>query len=469
MRSRTLLALLVTALGVMAGPALAQAAVVTDSFTGTDGTLLQNHTGEVGATWTKHPVYPMDAKLSGGRVYAPAWMMYTASGVPATNEYDVSADLFVKSNIGATGVIARADTATDSEYVARYTAQFSRWELSVCQSTCTLLGSYAQNLTVGATYHLKLVVRNASKELWVDGVQRVTSTDNVITRVGRAGVRQGPSDATATTGYHLDNFSVDNPVVTPPAGTIVWKADAEQAIDQEWASSCLAPTGPVAPPELNNPRLTRSTTTVAKGAFSYRIALTDGDSCFGERDDVGQGNPTRTGFENRLFSNGDDRWTSFQVYLPTDFDAAQSRWQVIAQWKGLGDGGPPLALHVRSGNFVLARSNSNVASDVQTTDIWSGVAPKNRWVKFTIHIKFSPDNTIGYVELFSDNASAGNVVQVLPKTFAWTMKVDTSGNPIQSQARIGIYRDALITGSPSIFFDGYTVGTTRAVAEANAF
>jgi hypothetical protein len=464
MRTRTLLALFV-ALGVLAGPAVAQGAVVTDSFTGSDGTLLQNHTGEVGASWAKNPVYPADAKLTGGRIYAPAWMMYFASGIPSTAEYDVSADLFVKSNVGATGVIGRADTTTDSEYVARYTAQFNRWELSYCHSTCDLLGSFAQTLTVGSTYRLKLVVRNASKELWVDGVMRVSSVDNQITRVGRAGVRQGPSDATATTGYHLDNFSVDNP---PPVGSIVWKADAEQTIDQEWASSCLSP-GPVAPPVLNDPRLTRSATTVAKGAFSYRIALNDGDSCFGERDDVGQGNPTRTGFENRLFSNGDDRWTSFQVYLPTDFDAAQSRWQVIAQWKGLGDGGPPLALHVRSGNFVLARSTTNVASDTQTTDIWSGPAPKNRWVKFTIHIKFSPLISTGFVELFSDNASAGNVTQVLPQTPAYTMKVDTSGNPIQSHARIGIYRDPLIVGNASIFFDGYTVGTTRAVAEANAF
>jgi hypothetical protein len=392
-------------------------------------------------------------------------MMYYASGIPSTAEYDVSASLLVKSNAGATGVIARADTATDSEYVARYTAQFSRWELSICQSTCTLLGSYAQTLTVGQTYRLKLVTRDAAKELWVDGVLRVSTTDNTITRVGRAGVRQGPSDATATTGYHLDDFSVDPP---PPVGTVVWKADAEQPIDQEWASSCLSP-APLAPPTLTDPRLTRSTTTVAKGSFSYRIAVNDGDNCYGERADVGQGNPTRTGFENRLFNGGDDRWTSFQVYLPTDFDAAQSRWQVIAQWKGLGDGGPPLALHVRSGQFVLARSERNDNLNTNTVDIWSGAAPKNRWVKFTIHIKFSPDPSVGFVELFSDNVSAGSLVQVLPKTFTHTMKVDGTGATIPSQARIGIYRDPLIVGNASIFLDGYTVGTTRAIAEANAF
>src|SRR5439155_27321637 len=86
----------------------ADAAVVTDTFTGSDGTLLQNHVGETGATWTKHSNYPANFTLASNRVYSVQWAMYTASGVPATNEYDVSADLTVKSNAGATGGGGRA-------------------------------------------------------------------------------------------------------------------------------------------------------------------------------------------------------------------------------------------------------------------------------------------------------------------------------------------------------------------------
>ena len=45
----------------------ADAAVVTDTFTGADGTLLQNHVGETGATWTKR--YPANFTLASNRVY----------------------------------------------------------------------------------------------------------------------------------------------------------------------------------------------------------------------------------------------------------------------------------------------------------------------------------------------------------------------------------------------------------------
>src|SRR5919205_3815023 len=89
----------------MANGTASAAPVVNDTFTGTDGTLLQNHVGETGATWTKHPNYPADMTLLSGKVYGPQWGLYYASGVPATNEYDVSADLTVSSNSGATGVV----------------------------------------------------------------------------------------------------------------------------------------------------------------------------------------------------------------------------------------------------------------------------------------------------------------------------------------------------------------------------
>src|SRR3954471_23655838 len=123
---------------VMAFATAASAAVVTDTFTGTNGTLLENHVGETGATWTFHPNYPADLTLQNGRVWGPEWGLYFASGIPPTNEYDVSADLTVMSNSGAIGVVGRSlTTGSDSLYMARYNAATSEWQLVKCVAAPT--------------------------------------------------------------------------------------------------------------------------------------------------------------------------------------------------------------------------------------------------------------------------------------------------------------------------------------------
>jgi hypothetical protein len=283
---RTLAAVFAVAALLALAPA-AGAAVVTDSFTGTDGTLLQGHVGETGATWTKHPNYPADLTLLTNRVWGPQWGMYLASGIPSGAEYDVSATLTVKSNAGAIGVVGRAAASgTDSLYLARYNAATGAWELVSCTSACTVLSSFAQTLTVGQTYALKLEIRNAQKKLYVDGVQRASSIDNGITAVGRAGIRQGPADSTTTTGYHLDNFSVDMPSATdttitagpsgvtnnaspsfsftstPAGGTFECKLDGPGAAVGTWAA-CTTP---------------KAYSALAQGAYTFNVRATVGGS-----------------------------------------------------------------------------------------------------------------------------------------------------------------------------------------------
>src|SRR6058998_1213417 len=95
-------------------------------------------------------------------------------------------------------------------------------------------------------------------------------------------------------------------------GVVLWRADAEQPIPQEWASACTATNPLGAPMDPGDPRITRVTTPAAQGTYAYRVEL-GRKGCFGDRAEVGQGNPPRSGFENRLFQPGDDRYVSFQV------------------------------------------------------------------------------------------------------------------------------------------------------------
>jgi hypothetical protein len=208
----------------------------------------------------------------------------------------------------------------------------------------------------------------------------------------------------------------------------------------------------------------------AQGRFAYAITVAHGDDCDGERAELGDGNPTRAGFEDRLFHEGDERWISFQVRLGDNFDVKVDTWRVIMQLHQPGGelGPPPLALQVTNGDFVLYKGDANVESG-STIPMWEAPARTGRWVRFSLHVKFSADPRVGFVELWG-NPGGGSVVPLLARTPTYTMKKDAGGVAVPLHARIGIYRNpGGGFGTETAYFDGFTVATSRAAAEANAF
>ena len=254
---------------------------------------------------------------------------------------------------------------------------------------------------------------------------------------------------------------------------VLWKADAERSASAEWASSRADPPGPQpcpgsTPPDRAAPKIRRVTSPVAQGRYAYSITVAPGDDCHGERAELGQGNPSRPGFENRVFEDGDERWISFQVRLGADFDTSVDTWRVIAQFHEPGGdyGTPALSLQVEGGDFVLYRADKNVVSE-DTVELWRTPAVKDRWVRFTLHVKFSPDPHTGFLELFG-NPAGGPVHQLLRKRATFTMRKGPGGRGAPLHARIGIYRDPEgHFGTETVYFDGYTVAKSRAAAEGD--
>lgn len=163
------------------------AVFVQDTFSGeSENVDLTAHTGEVGASWTVIFGYP-SCRLSAasGTVYSsgtPGNGAY-ASGVPASSEYDVEADV---SDPASTGIAGRTSTTATTFYHARNNG--TEWQLyKFVSGTATLLGSYADSYS--GTKRLKLQIRDAAKKVFVDGVERISSGDNSITDAGRAGIR----------------------------------------------------------------------------------------------------------------------------------------------------------------------------------------------------------------------------------------------------------------------------------------
>ncbi|TFD48315.1 LamG domain-containing protein [Cryobacterium frigoriphilum] len=200
-------------------------ATSSDTFSGTAGSLLTTHDGEVGAKWTKNTVESTtDAVFTdAGRIRksgaATARAMYTSSGLPSSADYRVEADIYIASKVphDAIGVVGRVDLSTTSYYAAVYyqgtgTAA-GTWQLVkvTSNSGITQMATVAANLTAGQTYRIALNMSGSLLTVYVNGTQILSTNEGSITAAGRGGFDLGydtVTTATNSTGAHLDNFQV---------------------------------------------------------------------------------------------------------------------------------------------------------------------------------------------------------------------------------------------------------------------
>ena len=189
-----------------------------DSFTGTTGTALSSHTGELGATWVQASGLA-PAQIDANRIHrsglAGDTVDYVTATPPSAN-YSVEADLLVKSNLAGddTGVIGRRNSSNSNFYLARWDQASGHWQLAKFNGLTVgvLASSGAATLTVGETYRVKLEMIGTTLNLYVNGILTVTTTDSSLTTAGNAGIMDGDGALSAskssTTGLHIDNFQV---------------------------------------------------------------------------------------------------------------------------------------------------------------------------------------------------------------------------------------------------------------------
>jgi hypothetical protein len=208
-------------------------ATVADSFTGTAGTALSAHTGEISASWVHQSGSSGAVLTDQGRVRKNGTgggsLDYTSTS-PSSTDYSVQADLYNATNLTGdkTGVVGRLDVATGNYYLAWFDSADNGFHvMKMTSSTATSLGCWCAGgaLTAGQTYHLRLDMTGTAStvlKLYVDGVLRTTATDtsSPYTAIGKAGLQDGDTAATATktnsTGLQPDNFRV-----VPATGTAV--------------------------------------------------------------------------------------------------------------------------------------------------------------------------------------------------------------------------------------------------------
>lgn len=194
------------------------ATFVSDDMTGSNGTLLTAHTGATGATWAANTVGagtnpgPVH-QIQGNRVRAnttAVWYGF-ASGVPAGVEYDITADYVAVSVDGYGGVTGRSSTSVRTMYQATIDSAGTGGNCfslgKEVAAAYTELGRWNTTLTLSQSYAVKLEIRDATKKIFVDGTERVSSTDNTITAAGRVGIYGATYAASgAAVGFHTDNI-----------------------------------------------------------------------------------------------------------------------------------------------------------------------------------------------------------------------------------------------------------------------
>lgn len=217
------------------------ATYVSDTFTDTAATALASHTGETGATWaavTGRAIAVVISDANRLRVNTAGQNnLFYASGTPAGAEVTVEVDFNIKTIVTGdfVGPAARMATGAETGYLAQYTATSTAWQLyRFSAGVFTQLGSNASmTLTPGQTYHVVLECLNATKTLYVDGVQILQSADNTVTASGKAGCRFVNTTAgTNTTSIHLDNFLAYDGVLAVPVNSVAPVASGTGTIGQ---------------------------------------------------------------------------------------------------------------------------------------------------------------------------------------------------------------------------------------------
>ena len=228
---------------------------LTETFTGTDGTLLSAHTSDSGHTWTQTNWYQGAVNVSTGEIRSNTFRAssatqpaaqngeasYISNATPPSANYAVAADFIIGSTTvnDFVGVAARASTSGGNlvGYLTIFNAtQIALWKFL---PTPTQLGSAVTvSLATSTTYRVAVEVNGTTVRGWVrrasDGFYLTsagtfqsgvayfsTVTDTSITAAGSAAI--GTRGTSAGIGASIDNLTAGDPpaVTITPTPTVV--------------------------------------------------------------------------------------------------------------------------------------------------------------------------------------------------------------------------------------------------------
>src|SRR3989440_4827403 len=244
----------------------------------------------------------------------------------------------------------------------------------------------------------------------------------------RPGVGPAPTSAPGK-GRVLRRFSAAAAlclIATQARASVVWRGDFESNDLSQWSKvDGLAS------------RLTVVSSPVRQGSHALRVELRSGDvASNGTRNEL-----VRTDAE----TEGTDRYYAWSTMFDASYPIANT-WQVFTQWHHSGCcGSPPLEFDVNGQTLSLDR---NPPSNSGTVALWSTPLVRGVWHDFVMHVVWSSNPDLGFIELWYDGQKAidGKAVQTLFPGMVNYLKQ-------------GLYRDSSISAGGVGYHDGMTVRT----------
>jgi hypothetical protein len=167
-------------------------------------------------------------------------------------------------------------------------------------------------------------------------------------------------------------------------GREVLRADFETGGLQQWAGGQA----------VDDDRIQVVRDPVNQGRYAGRFEVRDGDNPIGYGDRA----------EVQLSSGeteGQERWYGWSTMFASDFPVTDA-WQVVTQWHSEVDGPPPLAFYVEDDRFILRtnRYESDASSAGDPIDHWSAPLRRGVWYRMKLHVRWSGDDDVGFLELW---------------------------------------------------------------------
>jgi hypothetical protein len=142
---------------------------------------------------------------------------------------------------------------------------------------------------------------------------------------------------------------------------------------------------------------------------------------------------------------GSEYFYRWSVMFAPNYPSSE-KWQLFTQWHHDGpSGSPPLEMYVNGERMYLRAGGTN--GDV----LWSKPLQRGVWQDFILHVKWSPDPTQGFVELYRNGER-----ELEPKA------APTMFDGQRNYLKMGLYRSAEIPEQGVVYFDDVKMATTLA-------